>query len=104
MSVKSQQLLNALKCTELMLQDAKAGNWEKVMRYENKRSELLEQLFSGSAEDNSVAGMDQKIQKIIDLNTQLEAITREAREETRSSMASMSKGRQAVNMYAQHSA
>ena len=102
MSDKTKQLLNVVACSETMLKDAEAGNWEKVIDIEVKRSELLEQLFSSSSQDNNIEDMDDKIQQIIDINKKLESITIKARDNVRNDIAIINKGQNAVNMYAQN--
>ncbi len=104
MNNKDKQIQSAIVCSESMLKDAAAGNWNKVIDIEVKRSELLEQLFSGSIQHHNVVDIDNKIQKIIDINKQLEKITLKARENSRSEISTISKGRHAVNMYAMNSA
>lgn len=103
MSNKNKQLQNAINCSETMLKDAEAGNWDSVIDIEVRRSELLEQLFSNPREENDIGEMDDKIRKIIDINRKLEAITLSAREDTRNDIASINKGRHAVSSYAQNS-
>ncbi len=100
--MRNTQLQNAVKCSEIMLKNAEAGNWDKVFDIEAQRSDLLERLFSGSKQENSVEDIDDKIRKIIDINKKLEAITLEARDNTRNDIASISKGRHAINLYEQN--
>jgi len=99
--MSNQQLHKAIECSEIMLRDAEAGNWENVFAIEAQRSALLEKLFSGTVKENNVQDMDDKIRKIIAINKKLEAITMQARDNTRDDIRSMSKGRHAVNQYAQ---
>ncbi len=100
MSIK--QLHKAIECSKKMLLDAEAGNWEKVFDIEAQRSVLLEKLFSSTNKENNVQEMDEKIRKIIAINKKLEAITLKARDDTHKDITSISKGRQAVNLYAQN--
>ena len=100
--MSNQQLHKAIECSEIMLKDAEAGNWEKVFDIEAQRSALLEKLFSGADKENNVQDMDDKIRKIIAINKKLEAITMQARDNTRDELSSMNKGRHAVSLYAQN--
>ncbi len=100
--MSNQQLHKAIECSETMLKDAEAGNWEKVYNIEAQRSVLLEKLFSGTGKENNVQDMDEKIRKIIAINKKLEAITMRARDNTRDDISSMNKGRSAVSLYAQN--
>lgn len=100
--MRKNQLQNAVKCSETMLKDAKAGNWEKVYEIEVQRSELLGKLFSSSNQEINVDDMDDKIRKIIAINKKLEEITVKARANVHSDIISINKGRQAVNLYAQN--
>ena len=100
MSIK--QLHKAIECSEKMLIDAEAGNWEKVFDIEAQRSALLEKLFSSSHKENNIQDMDDKIRKIIAINKKLEAITLKARDNTGDDIASISKGKRAVNVYQQN--
>ncbi len=100
--MSNKHLLKAIMCSEIMLKDAEAGNWDNVANIEAQRSELLEKLFSGAHQGNNVDDMDNKIRKIIAINEKLEAITLKARDSTGEEIASMSKGRKAVNLYAQN--
>lgn len=102
MNDKTKQLLNVVECSETMLKDAEAGNWDKVIDIEVKRSELLEQLFSSPCQDNNIEEMDDKIRQIIDINKKLESITINARDNVRNDIAVINKGHHAVNMYAQN--
>jgi len=104
MCINDKKIMNAIQYSESMLENATMGNWNKVINMEVKRGELLEQLFSGDLKNNVVADMDTKIQKIIAINQQLETISLHARDNTRNELSSLSKGRQAVNVYAQNSA
>lgn len=99
--MSNQQLYKAIECSEIMLRDAKAGNWENVFAIEAQRSALLEKLFSGASKENNVQEMDDKIRQIIAINKKLEAITMLARDNTRDDLCSIKKGRRAVNQYAQ---
>ena len=98
----NKQLQNAIECSEIMLKDAEAGNWDKVFEIETRRSNLLKKLFSSPERENNVADMDDKIREIIAINKKLEAITLKARDDAQKGIASISKGRQAVNLYAQN--
>ncbi len=100
--MSNKQLHIAVECSEKMLRDAEAGNWENVFNIEAQRNLLLEKLFSSSNQENSVPEMDDKIRKIIAINDKLEAITLKARDWVRNDIASMSKGRHAVNVYEQN--
>ncbi len=100
--MRKKQLQNAINYSETMLKDAEAGNWENVFAIEAQRSVLLEKLFSGTARDNNVQDMDNKIRKIIAINKKLEAITLQARDSTRDDISSINKGRHAVSAYSQH--
>lgn len=103
MNSKNEQLQRVVEYSMTMLENAQAGNWDSVIEIEAQRGELLKKLFSGSPQDNNVAEMDAEIRKIISINEKLEAITLNARENTRHEMASASKGKHAVNLYAQNS-
>jgi hypothetical protein len=87
-----------------MLKDAEAGEWDKVISIETQRSKLLEKLFSGSHEDNNITEMDNKIRKIIDINNKLEEIAMNARESASNDVASICKGRNALDQYSKNSA
>jgi len=99
--MSNKQLHIAVECSEKMLRDAEAGNWENVFNIEAQRNMLLEKLFSSNNQENSVQEMDDKIRKIIAINEKLEAITLKARDSVRNDITSMSKGRHAVNVYEQ---
>ena len=103
MNTTNKQLENVVEYSESMLKNAEAGNWDSVIDIEAQRGELLKKLFSGSPQDNNVADMDVEIRKIISINEKLEAITLNAREDTRDEMVSASKGRHVVSAYAQNS-
>jgi len=100
--MRNKQLQNAVVCSQTMLKDAKAGNWEKVFEIEIQRRDLLEKLFSSSRQENNIEDMDDKIRQIIAINKQLETITLKARDSARSDITSISKGRHAVSSYAQN--
>lgn len=102
MSHKNIELQNVVNYSKMMLKDAKAGNWENVIDIEVQRSELLEKLFSASPHENDVAEMDDKIRKIIEINRKLEVITLNARDNARTEIMSINKGRNAVKSYSQN--
>lgn len=103
MDVKNKQLKDAINCSETMLVNAQAGDWNSVMEIEVQRSELLEKLFATSHHDNNVVEMDSKIRKIIDINKKLEMIAISVRDDSGQHIASMNNGRRAVNVYMQNS-
>ena len=103
MNIKNKQLQGVVEYSETMLKNAEAGNWDSVIDIEVQRGELLKKLFAGSPQSNNVDDMDIKIRKIISINEKLEAITLNAREDTRDEMVSASKGQHAVSAYAQNS-
>ena len=103
MNTKNEQLQSVVEYSETMLKNAQAGNWDSVVEIEAQRGKLLKKLFSGSPQDNNIEDMDAEIRKIISINEKLEAITLNAREDARNDMASVSKGRHAVDLYAQNS-
>lgn len=98
----SKQLQNVVMCSETMLKIAVAGDWKKVIDIEAQRSVLLDKLFSRSDAANNTADMDEKIRKIISINKKLEEITINAREATRKDIASICKGRNALNQYSKN--
>ncbi len=100
--MSAKQLHEAIEYSKKMLIDAEAGNWKKVFDIEAQRSALLEKLFSGTSKQNNVQDMDDKIRKIIAINKKLEAITLKTRNSTGDDIASLKKGRHAVNSYQQN--
>jgi len=100
--MSNKQLQTAIECSETMLRDAEAGNWDKVFEIETRRSNLLKKLFSSPQQENNVEDIDNKIKEIIAINKKLEAITLKARDEAHNGIASINKGRRAVNLYAQN--
>ncbi len=96
------QLESAIDCSEKMLKDAEAGNWDSVMEIEVQRGELLKKLFSTPHQVGDIADMDNKIRKIISINKKLEAISINARDDSGKHIAAINNGRRAVNVYAQN--
>ena len=45
MDVKNKQLKDAINCSETMLKNAEAGNWNSVMEIEVQRSELVRKII-----------------------------------------------------------
>ncbi len=103
MDTKNKRLKDAIHCSEVMLKDAKAGNWDRVRDIEAQRGELLEKLFATSHQGNDTVEMDHNIRKIIDINKRLEAIAIDVRDDSGQHIASMNNGRRAVDVYMQHS-
>ena len=103
MDVKNKQLKDAINCSETMLKNAEAGNWNSVMEIEVQRSELLEKLFATPHHGNNADEMDNKIRKIIDINKKLETIAISARDDSGQDIASINNGRRAVNVYIKNS-
>ncbi len=100
--MSNMQLQSAITCSEIMLKDAEAGNWDRVFDIEVQRSELLEKLFSSTDQENNVDEMDAKIREIIAINKKLEAITLKARDSAQDDITSINKGRHAISSYAQN--
>lgn len=102
MNAKSKQLENAIEYTETMLLDAEVGNWDKVVEMESRRRELLEKVFASPYGNDNVAGINDKIRKIIDINKKLEIVAVKARNNTGDDVTSINKGRRAVDLYKQN--
>ena len=98
------QIQTAIECSEAMLRDAEAGNWSKVIEMEEYRRELLNELFSDSGTICSATEMDKQIQKIIAINSKLEAAAVSARDSVASDINSISRGRNALDSYTKHTA
>lgn len=102
MEYKCKELDDAFECSELMLTEAKAGNWEKVIAVEKQRGKILEKIFSRPLEKSEKQLISEKTLQILEINKKLEAISSKARDEIRSQAGSINKGRHALDMYAQH--
>jgi hypothetical protein len=102
MNKKNKQLQQAINCSEMMLQDAKAGEWQKVIAAEKQRHELLDALFATPSGKQDVDDIDHKINQILNINKKIEMITANTRKKIHNDTHSISKGRQAVNVYAQN--
>jgi hypothetical protein len=102
MNRKNKQLLDVVEYSESMLKDAEAGNWDKVIDIEVQRNQLLENLFSSSSRHNEIDDIDSKIHQIININKKIESAAAQARDNIHKDITSISKGRQAVGLYAQN--
>jgi hypothetical protein len=102
MNNKKKQLLNVIEYSETMLKEAETGNWEKVIDIEVQRNELLEKIFSSASSRNEIDDVDTKIHHILNINKKIESAAANARDNMRNDISSISKGRQAVDFYAQN--
>lgn len=102
MNGKAKQLLDVIECSEIMLKEAKAGNWENVFSVEKQRNNALKETFSLLFTQKDKDENNEKILQILSINKKLEAITANARDEIRKQAGSINKGRRAVGMYAQY--
>ena len=102
MDYKKKQLTDVIEYSETMLKEAEAGNWENVFTVEKQRSNTLKELISPSFAKNNKDDNNEKILQILNINKKLEVITSKARDDIRNQAGSISKGRHAVDMYAQN--
>lgn len=102
MSNKNQQILEVIKCSENMLKHAETGNWEQVIDVEKQRNSLLQQLFSGSTSSKDIADITIKIHQILKINKKIEDLTSNVRNTIKNDISLITKGRQAVDFYAQN--
>ena len=102
MNDKYKQFSDVIEYSETMLKQAEAGNWKDVFKVEKQRSNALKELFSPPLTNNNKDENNERILQILNINKKLEAITSKARDDLRNQAGSISKGRHAVDMYAQN--
>lgn len=102
MEYKCKELVDVIEYSESMLKEAEAGNWEKVIAMEKKRDDRLKKIFSLAFSNSEKERNNEIILQILSINKQLESITSKARDTRRDQAGAISKGRQAVGIYAQH--
>ncbi len=102
MNYKSKELNDVIACSESMLKDAEAGNWDNVIALEAKRSKALNELFSLPFTQQDRDQNSERIGQLLSVNSKLESITARARENIKDEVRGLSKGRRAMGAYAQH--
>jgi hypothetical protein len=90
--------------SHVMLGHAEAGDWEAVIRDEDKRRQLIHQFFSSPSNMADVQGLSAAIQELLQINDELERLVTVAREKARSEVSTIATGRKAVNAYADNAA
>ena len=88
--------------SEQMLSHAREGLWSKVAKAEAFRRDLLNKLFSTSADAADIPEINKTIEQIIAINKKLEAIALAARDEASIDLQKVREGRLAVNSYVKH--
>jgi len=99
---KNNQFSELIYYSGVMLKEAEGGNWHKVISVEKQRNNLLKELFLQPFTQKEKNENKENILQVLDINKKLEAISSNARDEIRSQAGSINKGRQALDMYAQH--
>ena len=102
MNYKHQQLKGVIDYSKQMLREAESENWENVFAIEKKRSDLIKKIYSNPSTTDERDNNDEQISEILGLNQSIEAIISSARDDTRSQVESINKGRQVVNAYSQN--
>lgn len=93
-----------IRCSENMVKQAEAGNWDDVAKAEEQRRALLNRLFANPGSNHDVPEINRIIEKIIDINKHLEYLAISAREKTRVELERIKGGRHAVSAYSDHAA
>ena len=96
-------IADIIELSHAMLRHAEAGEWESVAEHEPSRRRLLDAFFSTSRDFSAEPGIRGAIQELIQLNDRLESLSVSARDEAKSALTSLNKGRTAVNAYMQNS-
>ena len=102
MNYKHKKLMGVIEYSETMLREAESGNWENVFNIEEKRSELIKNIYANPSTQDERQNNNEQILQILVLNRQIETITSRARDNARDQAGTINKGRQVVEAYAQN--
>ena len=100
----SANISDLIKHSYLMLEHAEAGEWDTVAEDELVRRELINTFFSNPSNIANEPEISTAIQEMLLINDKLEKLTTDARDEVKTAANSVSKGRKAVNAYADNAA
>ena len=88
-----------LELSRRMLQRARLGDWDQVMRLSKERDELVHLFFSGDprAEDDHRLG--ELLNEVFSLNRKVESLTRKGRARVEEKLRRIQDGRRALHAY-----
>jgi len=85
-----------------MLKDAEAGDWEKVKASEAAREKMISSFYKNAEKHYHKDVISSATQELLSVNEKLKQLAIRAREETRSQLNDLSKGKAAIDAYNKH--
>ncbi len=82
-----------------MLKDAEAGNWERVKETENLREKMIGSFYKNAEKHYNKDVISSATHELLSVNEKLKQLAIRAREETRSQLNGLSKGKAAIDAY-----
>jgi len=100
----SAKISDLIRHSHAMLEHAEAGEWETLAEDEAVRRDLINTFFSNPSNVANEPEISTAIQELLLINDKLEKLTTDARNEAKTAVNSISKGRKAVNAYTDNAA
>ncbi len=97
--IVSASLSQILELSQRMLLSAKGGDWEDVVRLEEERHHLIEQIFPLNPKAADADSDAAALREILAMDSQVAKLGVEAKEEARGILAKLQKGRRAAHAY-----
>ncbi len=99
---RSRRISELLVQTHTSLDNARSGNWDTVIRDEQQRRHVITELFSSPLDVEEARKYRRTIEEIVRLNSELEQLTVDARNNVLREAGSIGKGRRALHRYAEN--
>lgn len=96
-----QQVLELLQHNRVMLKNAEAGHWDKVIEAEILRRDMLDTLYLSSGVQH-IPGITSATSEMLLINQKLEELAVAAKQSITTETMSINKGRRALNAYEKH--
>lgn len=96
---KRRKAFRLLELTGAMLESARAEDWIALARGERERQELARDLFATPVPPDAAVTVAECIRQVLDLDTELLALTSAAREEAARAMQDVRHGQKALDTY-----
>ncbi len=101
MIASAQSLNQALIMTQQMLDLAKSGDWDKVIKLETGRQTIIMENVTGEKSIDRASEIGQMIQKILTLDAEIQSLAVQARDETRDELIALNRSKSKVQAYQQ---
>jgi len=86
-----------------MIKAAEAGNWDVVTDSEKLRQQLIKAFYSQTPPVTDEAVLSHATQELLDVNEKLKQLAIQARDNVKTELNDLTKGREAVSAYTKYS-